>query len=121
MWDGESAPPVSRRLRVLLVEDDLADAELQMLALKTAGLSCSYERVDNERDFRTHLDSGSYDVILSDYRLPSFNGLRALQILREGERDIPFILVSGALGEEAAIESARLQAVAAVHDHRGQR
>jgi PAS domain S-box-containing protein len=110
MWDGEPAPPVSRRLRVLLVEDDLADAELQMLALKTAGLSCSYERVDNERDFRTHLDTGSYDVILSDYRLPSFNGLRALQILREGERDIPFILVSGALGEEAAIESLKLGA-----------
>jgi PAS domain S-box-containing protein len=110
VWDGEPAPHVSRRLRVLLVEDDPADAELQMRALKTAGLSCSYERVDNERDLRAHLDSGSYDVILSDYRLPSFNGLHALQVVREGERDVPFILVSGAMGEEAAIESLKLGA-----------
>ena len=107
---GEPAPSAERRLRILLLEDDTADAELQARALTAAGFDCAWERVDNERAFSASLDAGAYDVILSDYRLPSFNGLRALQILRERDLDVPFILVSGALGEEAAIESLKLGA-----------
>ena len=108
-FESESAPAVPR-LRILLLEDDLTDAELQQRALRSAGFDCAWERVDNERSFSASLDTGAYDVILSDYRLPTFNGLRALQILRERDIDVPFILVSGALGEEAAIESLKLGA-----------
>jgi GAF domain-containing protein/CheY-like chemotaxis protein len=106
-FESETAP---RRLRVLLLEDDPTDAELERRALHAAGFDCTWERVDNERAFRASLESGAYDVILSDYRLPSFDGLRALQILRERNPDVPFILVSSALGEEAAIESLKLGA-----------
>jgi PAS domain S-box-containing protein len=109
-FEPESAPPAEPRLRILLVEDAPADAELEQRALKTAGFDCVWERVDNERSFRASLDAGAYDLVLSDYRLPSFDGLRALQILRERDLDVPFILVSGALGEEAAIETLKLGA-----------
>jgi PAS domain S-box-containing protein len=94
----------------LLLEDDPTDAELQARALKTAGLECTWDRVDSEAAFLTCLGSGAYDLVLSDYRLPAFNGLSALKILRDREIDVPFILVSGALGEEAAIESLKLGA-----------
>lgn len=98
------------RLRILMLEDDAADAELQTRALVAAGFCCTCDRVDNERAYTASLETGAYDVVLSDYMLPSFNGLRALRILLERKVDIPFILVSGALGEEAAIESLKLGA-----------
>jgi PAS domain S-box-containing protein len=103
-------PGVERRLRILLVEDDPLDAELEARAMTGAGFDCVWDRVDNERDFRRCLDTAAYDLVLSDYRLPSFDGLAALQLLRDRGLDVPFILVSGALGEEAAIESLKLGA-----------
>jgi PAS domain S-box-containing protein len=117
-WDSTPAPNAEPRLRILMLEDDAADADLQTRALTAAGLRCTCERVDTERAFTTSLDSGAYDLILSDYRLPSFNGLRALQILLDRKLDVPFILVSGALGEEAAIESLKLGATDYVLKHR---
>jgi PAS domain S-box-containing protein len=103
-------PGVERRLRILLVEDDPFDAELEARAMTAAGFHCTWDRVDNDGDFRRCLDSVTYDLVLSDYRLPSFDGLAALQVLRDRGFDVPFILVSGALGEEAAIESLKLGA-----------
>src|SRR5262245_59591916 len=103
--DAQPAPNVDPCLRILMLEDNADDAELQRRALSAAGLHCTCERVDTERAYKASLESGAYDVVLSDYSLPSFVGLRALQILRDRKPDVPFILVSGALGEEAAIES----------------
>lgn len=101
---------VDRGLRVLLLEDDAADAELEARALTAAGFDVTCDRVDSEAAFIACLDAVTYDVILSDYRLPSFNGLRALETLRQRGLDVPFILVSGALGEEKAIECLKLGA-----------
>jgi PAS domain S-box-containing protein len=109
-WEGDQPPPAARRLRILLLEDDTSDAELETRALTTAGFEVVCDRVDDERNFAARLDTGAYDLILSDYNLPTFDGLRALQLLRARGLDLPFILVSGALGEENAIESLKLGA-----------
>jgi len=102
--------PGVHNLRVLLLEDDADDAELETRALAAAGFAVTCERVDNELAFSACLESGTYDLILSDYNLPSFNGLQALQMLRARGLDIPFVLVSGAVGEETAIECLKLGA-----------
>lgn len=90
------------RLRVLLVEDSPFDAELLLLELKRAGFACDWHRVDNEPDFVARLED-DYDLILSDYALPQFDGLRALKLLQACGRDVPFIIVSGAIGEDTAV------------------
>jgi len=104
-------PGLAKRvpLRVLIIEDDPADAELELRALAAAGFACAWQRVDNEPALLAAL-AEPYDLIISDYNLPTFNGLRALALVRERGFDGPFILVSGALGEEAAIESLKLGA-----------
>lgn len=89
------------RLRVLLVEDNPLDAELLMLELRRAGFEADWQRVDNEQDYLARLDD-DYDLILSDYQLPQFDGLRALELLQAHGRDVPFIIVSGAIGEDTA-------------------
>jgi PAS domain S-box-containing protein len=109
--DREPLASPERRLHILLLEDDATDAELAVRALTVAGFQVSCDRVDTERAFTSRLDSDVYDLILSDYCLPSFDGLRALQILRARGLDVPFVLVSGALGEERAIESLKLGAI----------
>ncbi|MDP1672017.1 MAG: PAS domain S-box protein [Burkholderiales bacterium] len=93
-------------LRVLLVEDQDADAELLMATLRSSGHGYDWRRVQTEADYRTGLDAGP-DIVLSDYHLPRFNGLRALTLLRERGLDIPFILVSGAIREAEAEEVLR--------------
>lgn len=98
--------PPQPPLRVLLVEDQPADAELLVRALGTGGRSYTLIRVDSEKDFRDALDRGA-DIVLSDYHLPGFSGLRALSIVRERAPEMPFILVSGAVSEEEAIEVIR--------------
>ena len=91
-------------LRILLVEDSPDDAKLIMLRIEQEGLIAEYQRVDNEADFTAALDSPP-NLILSDYALPQFNGLHALRILKENGLDIPFILVSGAVGEDVAVDA----------------
>lgn len=90
-------------LNVLLVEDEENDAELVAWTLKRAGLLGSHWRVDTELGFRAQLASRLPDVILSDFSMPRFNGMRALEIARELHPEIPFIFVSGTIGEEKAI------------------
>lgn len=92
-------------LRLLILEDVPNDAELEIAALEEAGFDCDWKRVETREDFLAGLDSLQYDLVLSDYALPSFDGLTALKLLLEHEIDIPFILVSGTLGEDAAINS----------------
>lgn len=98
---------MSTELRVLILEDDPHDAELQISILKEAGYECLWRRVETQAAFLECLDGQAYDLILADYNLPTFDGLTALRLFLERDADIPFILVSGTLGEETAIESLR--------------
>ena len=92
------------RLRVLVVEDRSADAELMVAELRRAGFAFDWHRVDTERDFLTHLNPLP-DIVLADFHMPQFTGLRALQILKERGLDIPFIIVSGSIEEEVAVDA----------------
>ena len=92
-------------MRILLIEDETHDAELVLRALKRAGLDCTGHRVDTEPEFRKQLAEFSPQVILSDFSMPRFDGMSALAIARELHPEIPFIFVSGTIGEEYAIQA----------------
>ena len=92
-------------VRVLVVEDSVTDAELEARELKRAGLRLELRVVEREDDFRRALAEFAPHVILSDFSMPSFNGMDALAIARETAPDVPFIFVSGTLGEEYAIRA----------------
>ncbi|HYV38945.1 MAG TPA: response regulator, partial [Gemmataceae bacterium] len=89
-------------LRVLIVEDNPADFRLMVHALRQGGFDPVCQRVDTEPAFSAMLDEHP-DVILSDYNLPQFDALRALTLLRQRQWDIPFIIVSGSIGEDIAV------------------
>lgn len=97
-------PPASKPLRVLLLEDQPADAELILHALRRAGFELDPVLVDSEAAYLAELDRPP-DLILADYNLPQFDGLTALQRVRDRGLEIPFLLVSGTIGEEVAVES----------------
>jgi signal transduction histidine kinase len=90
---------------ILYLEDDRNDVEIVRAKLEDEGLACSIVPVETEVDFIKALNDERFDVILADYKLPSFDGLTALSIAREITRDVPFIFVSGSMGEELAIDS----------------
>ena len=90
-------------LRVLLVEDSPDDAELNLRELRRNGFSVSAHRVETSAGMIDALTEKDWDLVLSDFQLPGFGGFEALRILQASERDIPFILVSGAIGEEIAV------------------
>lgn len=90
--------------RILILEDNPADAELATYTLKSAGLRFISKLVQTEEDFRKGITAFSPHIIISDYELPEFNGVDALRIAREFRPDVPFILMTGAGGEERAIE-----------------
>jgi PAS domain S-box-containing protein len=96
----------TRPIHVLILEDRGVDVELVLDALRTAGFDLDWQWVDNERDFVARLD-WSADIVLADYYLPQFNALQALKHLQRRGIDVPFLLVSGAIGEELAIEAMR--------------
>lgn len=95
---------MSQQLRVLVVEDIPDDAELMILHLEAEGFAPEWQRVQTEQEYLTALDTLP-EVILADWSLPQFSGLRALEIMIERNLDIPFILVSGSIGEEAAVDA----------------
>lgn len=95
---------MNKTLRILILEDRASDAELMEDELKEAGLNFVANRVATRADFISQLSEYSPDLILSDYNLPGFSGKAALGIVAEQYADIPFIFVSGALGEELAVE-----------------
>jgi PAS domain S-box-containing protein len=101
--------PVNKPIRILILEDREADAELAIHEVKRAGFIPDWRRVETEADFLSGL-ANAPEVILSDFNLPQFDGLKALALLRGRGLDVPFILVSGSLGEEVAVESIRLGA-----------
>ena len=95
------------KLRILIVEDQASDAELMAFELRQANLTFTARRVDNDLDFIRELEQAPPDLILSDYHLPHFNGPAALALAQEKCPEVPFIFVSGAIGEEVAIDNLR--------------
>src|SRR5262245_55378657 len=95
-----------RRLRVLLLEDNVADARLLLEELRLTGLDVDSERVSTEAEYRRALATEP-DVILADYTLPDFDAARALAIRTERGVAIPFIIVTGSIGEETAVACMR--------------
>jgi len=92
-------------LRILLVEDSAEDAELLCDQMLEAGLECSFERVDSDAGMRALLARWTPDIVLSDLSMPGFSGYQALRILRETHPQVPFIFVSGTMGEETAVQA----------------
>jgi PAS domain S-box-containing protein len=91
-------------LRILSLEDDAADADLILATLAKAKIDCDAVRVDTEPDFVNALEKSTFDLILSDHSLPSFDGESALKVAMVKSPAVPFIFVSGAMGEDLAIE-----------------
>jgi len=103
--------PSGRALRVLLIEDSQSDAELAMWRLKQAGYVCAFRCVVNEIEMRAALRAELPDLILSDFSLPAFDGMSALAIARAEAPGVPFIFLSGTIGEERAIEALKCGAI----------
>ncbi|MDJ0844544.1 putative bifunctional diguanylate cyclase/phosphodiesterase [Crocosphaera sp.] len=94
---------VKSPIHLLLLEDVPEDIELILLALTNADLEFTYDTAETASLYTLKLEENRYDAVLADYRLPGFNGLQALKILQQSGQKIPFILVTGSLGEEAAV------------------
>src|SRR5579863_7581530 len=94
-------------LNIVHLEDNLEDASLIEAYLETAGIPCQISRVSDRNNFRSALSAEKIDVILSDFTMPRFDGLYALGIAREQRPDVPFIFLSGTIGEELAVDALR--------------
>ncbi len=90
-------------IKIIHLEDDIVDSELILSKIQSAGYIVDYTRVETGKDFEFQLENNKFDVILSDFSLPAFDGISALKICKEKYPYIPFILVTGTLGEENAI------------------
>ncbi|MCK9390035.1 MAG: PAS domain S-box protein [Syntrophales bacterium] len=101
---------MNKPLRILIVEDSEDDALLTIRELKKCGYEPEYERVEAAEAMRTALREKSWDIILCDYTMPKFSGLAAIALLKEIGIDLPLIIVSGAIGEEMAVECMRIGA-----------
>src|SRR5262245_59937256 len=88
-----------------MLEDDAADAELTCFAVRKGGVNFSLTRVESKEEYLRELEEETPELILSDYSLPGFDGHAALDLAQEKCPDIPFILVTGTMGEEVAIET----------------
>jgi two-component system cell cycle sensor histidine kinase/response regulator CckA len=93
--------------RVLIVEDSETDAKLVIRTLRASGRQVEFERVEDADAMQAALDDGSWDLILSDWSMPHFSAIAALLLLREAGMDLPFIIVSGTIGEDLAVEAMR--------------
>jgi signal transduction histidine kinase len=95
---------MNKIIHILHLEDDVADMELVQATLESAGIVCQINCVQTREEFSETVSKGGYDVILADYGLPMYDGMSALQLVKELQLDVPFIFVSGTMGEDAAIE-----------------
>src|SRR5579862_266860 len=100
----ESAPGASKSLRLLIVEDDPIDVELVVASLEREGYAVTYDVADGPEAFRRNWHSSSYDVVLADHKLPGWSGMDALKLHQELADDVPFIVVTASLGDEAAVD-----------------
>ena len=96
---------MSTQIRVLIVEDSEDDTILIVRELKCNGYDVIFERVDNYNDMKATLVDQEWDIVFCDYSMPKFDGISALKLLQEERSELPFILVSGTIGEEVAVES----------------
>lgn len=95
---------MNNNLKILILEDTFSDADLLLRELKKSELEFIFEIAQNRETFESALFNFNPDLILSDFNLPSFDGLSAFRIKNETKPDVPFIIVSGAIGEEKAVE-----------------
>lgn len=100
-------------LRVLIVEDSESDTELLLRILRDAGYDPSHERVETVAGMNAALDGREWDIVIADYTMPRFDGIEALGLVRKKRPDIPFIFVSGTIGEERAVQAMK----AGAHDY----
>ena len=91
-------------LHAMLIENSVADAELILHELEHAGFHCKPQIIATRAEFLQHLGRFPFDIVLADYRLPGWTGMDAFSAMRQAEHDVPFILVTGTLGEEVAVE-----------------
>src|SRR5690348_12085425 len=103
---------MKRLLRVLVAEDNDDDYELLLLELARGDYEVRHRRVQTEHEMRAALASEQYDVVLSDFSMPAFSAPAALAVLKESGLDIPFIIISGTIGEDVAVDALK----AGAHD-----
>src|SRR5216117_2755986 len=96
---------MNKSLRLLLVEDSADDAELIVRTLEVGGYTVTYERVETSEGMRAALTESRWDLVLSDYRMPRFSAPAALDVLQSAGLDLPFIIISGTIGEETAVSA----------------
>ncbi len=104
-------------LRVLILEDSLSDTELMLYELRSSGFELDWQRVETEADYLAQLDAG-FDVILSDFYMPEFDAIQALRLLQSRGLDIPLIIVTHSISEEAAVECMKQGAADYLLKHR---
>jgi diguanylate cyclase (GGDEF)-like protein/PAS domain S-box-containing protein len=109
----ERASAARTALRTLIVEDSEADAQLLIRLLRRNGYDPIATRVETAEEMTRQLDEATWDLIVADYSLPSFSAIRALAIVRQRDMDVPFLILSGTIGEETAVEAMR----AGAHDY----
>ena len=101
-------------LRVLIIEDSEDDAELLVIALEQGGYKVIHQRVDTRVGMQAALENPqSWDIILADYSMPQFSAIAALEVLKEWQLDLPFVIVSGKIGEDTAVAAMK----AGAHDY----
>ena len=103
---------MNKNLNILLIEDTEDDMYLLLRELEKNGYQVQYQRVETETEMQDALTNEQYDLILCDYSLPQFNAMQALKVLKDSEIDLPFIIISGTIGEETAVEALK----AGAHD-----
>src|ERR1700733_12064200 len=99
----QTAPP--KTTRILCLEDNRCDRELLETTLKTDGLACKFLHAETKDEFEGALKENTFDLIISDFSLPAYDGMTALAAARQIQGDTPFIFISGTIGEERAVES----------------
>jgi diguanylate cyclase (GGDEF)-like protein len=105
---------MSKLLRVLIIEDSEDDAELLVIALEAGGYQVIHQRVDTRVDMETALsNSQPWDIVIADYSMPQFSAIAALEVLKEWQLDLPFVIVSGKIGEDTAVAAMK----AGAHDY----
>ena len=95
---------MKKSFNALIVEDNENDLQLLLLRFRREGITLNYVCVEEEKTYLEALDNQTWDIILADYALPNFSGIKALELLKQRAVDIPFIIVSGTIGEDVAVE-----------------